>query len=528
MEQKLLNGRNYYLPKDVSEVKTLVQQARQTKAQLRVTGANHSVNDAIYPDDEKSNIWVMLSHMNDVKIDNKKMTVDVEGGCHLGLDPFDPSGISTWENSLFYQLDAAGFALPDMGGIIHQSIAGFLSTGSSGGSTQYSFGESLLSLTFIPANSDDPEPVTVSIYDDNTDLFYAAGVSMGLFGIIISARFAIIPKFNIKGNESITSIGDCPIDMSGSGIAGKTSLQNFLSTTPYSRLLWYPQPGVERVTVWQAARMQPGDPFTRKPYEELPKILGSDAPAELAADLVYTGFGQYPTWLRNVMGGDNVPAYQEVKAFIDKNFYSTIFPVILPLFVTENKSKSPAGPQLFEDYWYSSLPMDNNMSDRLFPVEFTELWIPFDNSSGVDTVGKVLQALNQLFTDYYKNDPEISAGSFCTELYAAKASKFWMSPSYGSDVFRVDVFWFGHNAGSPADKYYPLFWKALQPFNFRCHWGKYLPAADGEQGVAYLQKQFPKWDDFLKLREQFDPLQVFVNDYWRQHLGISSPEKQSR
>ena len=61
MEQKLLNGRNYYLPKDVSEVITLVQQARQTKAQLRVTGANHSVNDAIYPDEEKNSIWVMLS-----------------------------------------------------------------------------------------------------------------------------------------------------------------------------------------------------------------------------------------------------------------------------------------------------------------------------------------------------------------------------------------------------------------------------------------------------------------------------------
>ena len=433
--------------------------------------------------------------------------------------------ISTWENSLFGQLDAAGYAVPDMGGIIYQTVGGFLSTVLPGGSTQYSFNESLQSITFVPADTDNPQPITVSVNDSNTDLFYAAGVSMGLFGIIVSATFSLIPKFNIIGKETITSITECSIDMTGNGVAGKTSLQNFLTSTAYARLLWYPQPKVSRVTVWQAGQMQQGQPFTRTPYEELPPILGSDVLPQVAADLVYTGFGQWPNWLGGLIGTNN-PTYQMITGYVNQNFYSTIFPEILPLFVTEDKDNKthPGQPQNFEDYWWSSLPMDNNISDRLFPVEFTELWIPFDVNDPVDKVALVLQEMNALFNTMYKDGSgPIPAGAFCTELYAAKESKFWMSPSYGSNVFRVDVFWFGNNIGSPADSYYPLYWNALEKFDFRCHWGKYLPAPASGQGVRYLQKQYSKWDAFLDLRQKFDPLQVFVSDYWRQHLGIKNP-----
>jgi len=170
--------------------------------------------------------------------------------------------------------------------------------------------------------------------------------------------------------------------------------------------------------------------------------------------------------------------------------------------------------------------MDNNISDKLFPVEFTELWIPFDETGGTDKVAQVLQALNKLFSTFYQDSQlPIAAGAFCTELYAAKKSNFWMSPAYNTNVFRVDVFWFGNNIGSPADSYYPLYWNALQGFDFRCHWGKYLPAADGAQGAAYLQKQYPKWNEFMQLREKFDPLQVFVSDYWREHLAIQAVDE---
>ncbi len=516
----------YYLPASITDVQQLINIARRRKAQIRVRGSNHSVPRSIYPDsntpENEDNIFVMLSKMNSVTINKTSKTVTVEAGCHLGYDPYDPTGISTWENSLFAQLDEAGFAIPDMGGIIHQTVGGFLSTGSAGGSTKYSFSDSLVSLTFFPADKNDPQPIIANKDGLNTDIFYAAGVSMGLLGIIVSATFSLVEKFVIDGTETITSFEECAIDMSGKAVSSKTSLKDFLTTKDYSRLLWYPQPKVSRVTVWEASKIAVPDPFKPNPYRELQPILGSETFPEVIANYVYSGIGQWPKWLGDIVGTNN-EFYQNITGFVSKNFYNAIFPELLPFFVTEDKCNKdhPGQPQAFQDYWYSSLPMDNNISDKLFPVEFTELWIPFSETDEKDTIAEVLVALNDLFTTMYQNDEgPLPGGAFCVELYAAKKSNFWMSPSYKTDVFRVDVFWFKNNIGSPAANYYPMFWKALEKFNFRCHWGKYMPDASSNQGTAYIKKQYPKWDDFMALRKQLDPLQVFVNTYWRQQLGI--------
>ena len=150
------------------------------------------------------------------------------------------------------------------------------------------------------------------------------------------------------------------------------------------------------------------------------------------------------------------------------------------------------------------------MSDRLIPVKFTELWIPVDQSAAVMT------ALRGFYNERTKH-----TGAFSCEVYCAKKSNFWMSPSYLTDVIRIDVFWWGNNLGNPSDFYQP-FWELLAPFNYRCHWGKYMPAANSSLGNAYMQKQYPKWDDFLALREQMDPHQVFVNDYWKTYFNIQS------
>lgn len=517
----------YHLPTGITDVQQLITMARQKNAQIRIRGANHSVQASTYPDETtygyQDSIFVMLSKMNTVSIDTIENTVTVEAGCHLGYDPFDPTNISTLENSLFYQLDQAGYALPDMGGIIHQTVGGFLSTGSSGGSTKYSFLDALESITFFPADTDCPQPRTVSRSHDS-DLFYAVGVSMGLLGIIVSATFSLEKHFNIKGTESITSIEECPIDMSGRRKTGKIKLQDFLKDTDYYRILWYPQPKVSRVTVWQANR-SPYNPKCRTPYQEFTPILNSKLLPQIAAHIIYSGIGRWPQWLGNITGV-NSKLYQVAKAVVAKSFYAFIFPKILPLFVTEDvhNKEHPNKPQEFEDFWYCGLPMDDKVNDRLFPVEFTELWIPF--KEGDDTVSKVLQTLNNLFRNLYNTgtDP-IPAGAFATELYAAKKSEFWMSPAYDSDVLRVDVFWFKGNLGSPFESFYPLFWDALAPFNFRCHWGKYLPPATGKQGVDYLRRQYPKWNDFLRLRQEHDPLNVFLNEYWKQHLGIWTGDK---
>ena len=38
--------------------------------------------------------------------------------------------------------------------------------------------------------------------------------------------------------------------------------------------------------------------------------------------------------------------------------------------------------------------------------------------------------------------------------------------------------------------------------------------------VDFLAAQYPRWGDFLRLREQRDPHNVFLTDYWRDRFGL--------
>ena len=56
---------------------------------------------------------------------------------------------STLENSLNYQLDEKGYALPVLGGMSHQSIAGFLLTGSASGSYTHGFADAVEQIDLV-------------------------------------------------------------------------------------------------------------------------------------------------------------------------------------------------------------------------------------------------------------------------------------------------------------------------------------------------------------------------------------------
>jgi D-arabinono-1,4-lactone oxidase len=86
----------------------------------------------------------------------------------------------------------------------------------------------------------------------------------------------------------------------------------------------------------------------------------------------------------------------------------------------------------------------------------------------------------------------------------------------------VDVFWYINNAGNPAGKngMHDYFWKLFRENNvpFRLHCGKFLPEYDYKYWAEYLRSQYPKWDDFMKLRGRRDPKNLFLTDYWKKHL----------
>lgn len=528
MKTQFIDDKSFFLPQTIDEVKLLLRQARQNDQTVSVRGSGHSFPLTQQTAAAPNTLHLMLAHLNAVNLDTATGLVTVQAGCHLGLDPFDPTGVSTTQNSLFDQLDPLdslgrrqsppGWALPDMGGINHQTVGGFMATGSSGGSTKFAFEDALQSVRVVYFGETDVEERLFERPQNNVPddpFFGAAFASMGLMGIVVEATYQCIPAFNISGSEQTFLQTDCPIaDLFGPGTplkpggAPRPSLEQFLKQTEYTRLMWWPQAAEQQMVIWQATRtdaMPNWQQFVPKPYLEVAPILGSQVLPEWLAGKLFEIIDRLPTWLEWLFKqwfGPNSPTYKELVAKLE-SIQDGVLHMILKFFVATGED------QTFQDIWWNGLPMDNQMSDKLFPVWFTELWIPIEQTQAV---------MNFLKTFY--EDPE-NAGIFSVELYAAKASQFWLSPAYKTDVFRIDVFWFAKDDGNPAD-YYDRFWRALPAagFDFRPHWGKYLPDPNGPQGIAYLRDQYPRWADFMALRQQMDPHNLFLTPYWKHQLGL--------
>lgn len=506
----------YFHPATEAQLVTLVRLARAERKTLRVRGSAHSIRAAIHTDarlrgEREAGVDVRLDRYAGVRCDEATMRVEVQAGCHLGADPRDPLGAATWERSLLFQLDARGWALPDLGGVTHQTISGFLSTGSCGGTIRHAIEDALVSLRLIDGTGQVHELVR-----GRDDAFDAAICSLGLLGVISTVTLQCVPAFHLVGREDVTTEDDCAIRLFEPGPQG---LAAFFRDTPYARLMWWPQPRVHRVVAWQARRMAPedydaatgpADAFVRKPYLALGDALGTGALAQgvgLASQHVGGAFYDAVEAVRATQRSleRRVPAARSLRRVTRPAFERAVLPAVLRAFVPVDGGK----PQRFWDTWHQGLPMDNQMSERALPTTFTELFLPLDEA---DAVMRTLR-------DAFHREGLDATGTYIHEIYAARATSAWLHPSYGRDSLRLDVFWFERNR-EPAEPFFRRFWELCAPFGYRLHWGKVLPS-DPRLGAAYLRQQLPRWDDFLALRETLDPDGVFLTDHWRHSLGIA-------
>ena len=180
--------------------------------------------------------------------------------------------------------------MSNLGGITHQTVSGFTATGSSGGSTRYSVNDNLWGFRVIDGLGRVHE---VSRDDTDTDQFEAMSPNMGLLGVISTITFRCEDTFNISGQEAVTGIDECAVDLFGPGDAQRPSLEAFLRSTEYTRLEWWPQRGVERVLVWQAHRIAPEPDFHPVRYQE---FTAHPEAAETFISLVDTISATSTTW----------------------------------------------------------------------------------------------------------------------------------------------------------------------------------------------------------------------------------------
>lgn len=168
-------------PRTTAEIVRLVRAAHRRGRRVKAVGAGHSFTPIAVTD----GVLVHLGRFRRVlDIDREAGTVTVESGIRL--------------QRLNTVLAARGLALPNMGDVAVQSVAGAISTGTHG--TGARFGGLATLVVGLEVVLADGSVVRCSA-DEEPELFAAARLGLGAIGLVTSVTLSCVPAFNLRAVE---------------------------------------------------------------------------------------------------------------------------------------------------------------------------------------------------------------------------------------------------------------------------------------------------------------------------------------
>ncbi|MGI9645239.1 MAG: D-arabinono-1,4-lactone oxidase [Ilumatobacteraceae bacterium] len=171
-------------PASVAEAAEVVRAAAAAGERVKVIAGGHSFTDAAMTDGH----LMSLDRMNHlVRIDGHDVTVQ--------------AGIRLYElNEL---LASRGLALPNLGDIDRQSIAGATATATHGTGIELgNLATNIVGLEIVTGNGD------VVHIDEDDDLLAVARVGLGALGIVTEVTLRCVPAFNLRAHETIEPLAD--------------------------------------------------------------------------------------------------------------------------------------------------------------------------------------------------------------------------------------------------------------------------------------------------------------------------------
>jgi FAD-linked oxidoreductase len=219
-------------PRNVDEVSAAVVAAGQDGLRVKAIGAGHSFTAiSVAPD-----VLLDLVHLDRVRrVDTRTGLATVEAGLPLYR-------LSPW-------LWRAGLSLTNLGDIDRQTIAGAISTGTHG--TGLEFGSLASQVRELELVTADGAVVTCSA-TERPDLFNAARVGLGAFGVITAVTLQCTPAFGLHVLERAVPL--------------ETALEELTESAAEAEhigLFWFPH--TREVLLKSNRRMPPGDPLDPEP-----------------------------------------------------------------------------------------------------------------------------------------------------------------------------------------------------------------------------------------------------------------------
>ncbi|SFN97991.1 D-arabinono-1,4-lactone oxidase [Mycetocola miduiensis] len=173
-------------------------------------------------------------------------------------------------------------------------------------------------------------------------------------------------------------------------------------------------------------------------------------------------------------------------------FVGTILPPVIP--VLNRLAAKAARRRRFTD-----------VSHRVFSTKRTVRFREMEYALPAENVPTVIREIEALIAQRRWRI------SFPIEVRFAAADSLWLSTAYGRDTGYVAVHRYIHE--NPA-RYFAAVEAILIEHGGRPHWGKMHTLGAGD-----LRALYPRFDDFLAVRDRLDPRRLFSNPYLTRVLG---------
>ena len=410
-------------PATVDETVASVEAARTAGRRIKPVGSGHSFTDIARTDDHRVDLAKLAGL---VWIDRAQRLVTVRAGTRL--------------RALNQLLASHGLAMPNLGDIDAQTIAGALSTGTHGTGAGYGCLSTFVeALTLVTGTGE----VLHCSADEHPDVFAAARVGLGALGIIVDLTLRCDESYTLQAHER-----PAPLD------TVLAELPTLISENDHFEFYWFPY--TDRVQVKVNNRVPTDD-------RPLPRFRGW-LDDEFLSNTVFEGACRLGRSLPGL-----VPTISSISArALSERIYT-------------------------------------GRSDRVFctsrRVRFTEMEYGLPRAA----LPEALTALRRLV------DGLPFKVLFPVEVRFTAPDDIWLSHGYQRESVYLAIHQY---AGMPYEPYFRAFEEVAKGLDGRPHWGK-LHYRDAES----LAPAYPRFADFLAVRDRLDPDRIFANDYTERVLG---------
>lgn len=381
-------------PTTEDEIVQIVQAAACQHLSVRAIGSLHSAA----PIPATEGVCLVLNRYNRVvSVAGSLVTVQ--------------AGMKLWE--LNQILTQHNLALPILGTIVQQTVAGAISTGTHGGSLHHqSLSGYVQSLRLVRSDG------RVIEVDRAHDLFPAIGLSMGLLGIISTVTFACVPAFCLR-SEVLTLPMNCLLDR----------FDQIQRSNRYVDMRYSPITDTMHLVLMNPTETRIENGGWQPTVKSKRAWKRTDQINKLAQRVFHTHrFNWLQRWC--------IQSY-------DRTIYA-----------------SPYGRSDFVLTHFDATSDDliANGDEDLDPVSDMELAVPYAAAQA---------ALACLRTHFHQTH---RYPCMHVHIRCSAADEFWLSPAYQQAICWLE-FWEYPRTG----QFFREMVELLKPFGFRGHWGKQIP-----------------------------------------------------